>query len=36
MIRVSKNVMINRAYVSKFGVRVGEVTLFFTKTDPDK
>lgn len=36
MIRVSKNVMINRAYVSKFGIRVGEVTLFFTKTDPDK
>lgn len=35
MIRVSKNVMINRAYVSKFGIRVGEVTLFFTKTDPD-
>lgn len=35
MIRTSKNVVINRAYVSKYGIRVGEVTLFFTKTDPD-
>ncbi|MGC8697626.1 MAG: DUF3833 domain-containing protein [Halothiobacillus sp.] len=35
MVRASPNVMMNRAYVSKFGIRVGEVTLFFTKTDPD-
>ncbi|MBN2873145.1 MAG: DUF3833 domain-containing protein [Halothiobacillaceae bacterium] len=35
MIRQSENVMINRATVSKFGIRVGEVTLFFTKSDPD-
>ncbi|MCL7751960.1 DUF3833 domain-containing protein [Guyparkeria hydrothermalis] len=35
MIRRSENVVINRATVTKFGIRVGEVTLFFTKTDPD-
>ncbi|MFP4640192.1 MAG: DUF3833 domain-containing protein [Guyparkeria sp.] len=35
MIRRSENVVINRATVSKFGIRVGEVTLFFTKSDPD-
>ena len=35
MIRQSENVVINRATVSKFGIRVGDVTLFFTKTDPD-
>lgn len=35
MIRRSENVVINRATVKKFGIRVGEVTLFFTKTDPD-
>lgn len=36
MIRRSENVVINRATVTKFGIRVGEVTLFFTKTDPDE
>lgn len=35
MLRQSENVVINRAIVRKFGIRVGEVTLFFTKTDPD-
>ena len=35
MIRQSDNVVVNRAIVRKFGIRVGEVTLFFTKTDPD-
>ena len=35
MIRQSENVMINQATVTKFGIRVGELTLFFTKTDPD-
>lgn len=36
MIRRSENVVINRATVKKFGIRVGEVTLFFTKSDPDE
>ncbi len=36
MIRRSENVVINRATVTKFGFRVGEVTLFFTKSDPDE
>ncbi|MDV6319628.1 DUF3833 domain-containing protein [Chromohalobacter sp. HP20-39] len=35
MVRQSENVVINRATVTKFGIRVGEVTLFFTKTNPD-
>ena len=35
MIRRSENVVMNRATVSKFGIRVGEVTLFFVKSDPD-
>ena len=36
MFRLSDKTMMNRAYVSKFGVRVGEVTLFFMKSDPDR
>jgi hypothetical protein len=36
MFRLSEKTMMNRAYVSKFGVRVGEVTIFFSKTDPDR
>lgn len=36
MIRRSEHVVINRATVSKFGFRVGEVTLFFVKSDPDE
>ncbi len=35
MLRQSQNVVINRASVSKFGIRVGEVILFFTKSNPD-
>ncbi|NWO10968.1 DUF3833 family protein [Chromohalobacter salexigens] len=31
----SENVVINRATVTKFGIQVGEVTLFFTKFNPD-
>ncbi|WP_418904299.1 DUF3833 family protein [Chromohalobacter moromii] len=35
MICQSEDVVIHRATVTKFGIRVGEVTLFFTQSNPD-
>jgi hypothetical protein len=34
MYLVDEKVMLNRATMSKFGIRLGEVTLAFTKVDP--
>ncbi|MFC0355200.1 MULTISPECIES: DUF3833 family protein [Chromohalobacter] len=35
MICQSEDVVIHRATVTKFGIQVGEVTLFFTQSNPD-